>query len=268
MHRSRIRLSATALLFGAACAAPPGEPAPVRIVTNNQHYDLPATIAGGLVHLRLVNEGPDVYEALVVRFTDSTGRAARYVESVRAGRDFPAFAVDLGGVELVPPGDSADSWLALEPGRYAVVCWKSNHLREGMAHDFIVTRGADRSAMPPLADVTLGLDEYAFAFPDTVAAGSHVIHVGNQGREPHEFDILRLAPGGSVAEYIEWSRSGEQGIPPAKPAGGTGDLIGSREIWVRLKLAPGRYFIVCTVPRPSDGRRHYDLGMVRSFVVP
>lgn len=136
----KLSLKATQILVLvlAACRGRDAPDAPlIRITSHDFGYDMPARIPAGLIHLRLINQGPDIHEAMVIHFNDA-GSAAGYVDSVRADVDFPAFAEDLGGTGLTPPGDSNDAFLRLAPGRYAIVCWKGDHLRRGMARDFVV----------------------------------------------------------------------------------------------------------------------------------
>ena len=78
-----------------ACGAPPPPPPPppsLDLVTHEYGYQMPASIPAGLMRVTLRNEGHDVHEGVIVRFTDPRGNAAAYVDSVRAGVDLPAFA--------------------------------------------------------------------------------------------------------------------------------------------------------------------------------
>jgi uncharacterized cupredoxin-like copper-binding protein len=229
-------------------------------------YDMPDQVPAGLVQVRLINQGTDLHEALVVRLTGPDASASAYVDSVRADVDFPAFATDLGGPGLTLPGASSLVWLALERGRYAIVCWKGNHLRQGMAHDLEVTAATGAPPAVPSSTATVHLVDYAFDPSGPLRAGQQVLHIRNTGSEPHEADLFRLAEGQSPAEYIRWLQEGEVGVPPVEPVGGLGDLAPGREIWVQVTLRPGRYFWLCQVPA-ADGRPHYERGMVLEFTV-
>ncbi len=254
-----------------ACRGPAGPSAPlIRIVSHDYGYQMPARMPAGLVHLRLINQGPDIHEAMVIHFR-STGSAAGYVDSVRADVDFPAFAEDLGGSGLAPPGDSTDVYLRLEPGHYAIVCWKGDHLSRGMAQDFVVESDSARIGAGPRpepdADLSISMSEYGYALSGPVSAGRHLIKVENHGAQPHEADIVRLGPGRTARDYLDWLDGGEHGLPPAEPVGGVGDFISGRTVWMDVTFTPGRYFIVCQVPDASDGKPHYQRGMIREFEV-
>lgn len=242
----------------------------MRIAAHDYGYDMPARMPAGLVHLRLVNQGPDIHEAMVIRFSGA-GSAAGYVDSVRANVDFPAFAEDMGGAGLAATGDSTEVYMQLAPGHYAIVCWKGDHLSRGMARDFVVEAdsagtGADIRRAPD-ADLTILMTEYGYQLSGPVSAGRHLIRVENRGSQPHEADLVRLAPGKTPSDYIAWLDAGEPGPPPAEVAGGVGDFIAGRTVWMAVTLTPGRYFIICQVPDAGDGKPHYDHGMIREFEV-
>jgi len=267
--RPRLVAKATVLAFLilAACREPAVPDVPLmRIAAHDYGYDMPARVPAGLVHLRLVNRGPDIHEAMVVHFT-SAGSAAQYVDSVRAHVDFPAFAEDLGGAGLAAAGDSTDVYLQLEPGHYAIVCWKGDHLSRGMARGFVVEADSSAPVTLPHADLSILMSEYGYQLSGPITAGRHVIRVENRGSQPHEADIIRLAAGQTPRDYIAWLDGGEQGQPPAEVAGGTGDFWPGHTVWMAVNLPPGRYFIICQVPDAGDGKPHYDHGMTREFEV-
>ncbi|HVX31225.1 MAG TPA: hypothetical protein VHA53_12160 [Nitrolancea sp.] len=228
---------------------------------------MPDSVSAGVVHITLRNAGRDVHEALLVRFTDSTGTAAAYADSVRAHVDFPSNARDVGGPGLTLPGESSGVWLRLAPGRYAIVCWKGDHLVRGMVHELRVVETGRPSADPPPATYQLTLQDFAFMLDRPFTAGRHVLHVRNAGRETHEADIFRATADAGLAEYIAWAEAGKHGLPPIAPVAGFGDLHPGEEAWVELPLTPGRYFIVCQVPAAADERPHYKHGMFTEFQI-
>ena len=245
-------LAAVAALAAACRHSPPDAPL-IRIVAHDFGYELPTEVPAGLVHFRLVNTGGDNHEAQVVQFTTEAGRAALYVDSVRADVDFPAFAEDFGGAGLAGPGDSTEAWLNLAPGHYAVVCWKGDHLQRGMAHDFTVVE-ARQSVPPPTADVEIALHDFSYGIMGPLTDGRHLLHVTNRGTAPHEVDLIYLPAGVTAQDYMAWLAGGEAGQPPARQIGGGGDFVPGREVWFPITLHPGRYIIICQVPSAADGR--------------
>ena len=255
------------LILTTACPESASTAAHLSLPALEYGYEMPASVPAGLVRVSLLNQGHDVHEGVLVRFSDSSGSAARYVDSVRADVDFPAFATDFGGPGLTLSGESTAVWLDLTPGHYAVVCWKGNHLRLGMAHDLEVTAATGPRAAPPASNAAIQLSDYTLQVDTTLRTGRQVLHIQNIGTEAHEADIFRLSDSRSVNDYLAWLRSGEIGVPPIVPVSGIGDLAPGRAIWVEVNLPPGRYFLLCQVPAAVDGRGHYEHGMVREFTV-
>ena len=257
-----------ALLFLSECRQPSMAVAELRITSDEYGYDMPDSVPAGLVHITLRNVGHDTHEAMLVHFTDTIGTALAYADSVRAHVDFPSNARDVGGAALTLSGDTSGVWLRLAAGRYAVVCWKGDHLVRGMVHDLRVVASKNRgSADPPRATRQLTLVDFAFTLDAPFTAGRQVLHVRNSGSEAHEGDIFRATPTAGLQEYLAWSDSGESGPPPVVPVAGFGDIYPGREAWVELTLTPGRYFIVCQVPAAADKRPHYKHGMFTEFTV-
>jgi hypothetical protein len=266
MFPTRPRAIGAIVCLAATLGCSRSEPPLVRITSHDFGYAAPDTIGSGIVHFRLVNLGPDIHEAMLVRF-DSTGSARGYIDSVRAHVDFPAFALDIGGTGLASPGDSNDAWLDLAPGHYGLLCWKGDHLSRGMAQDLFVTSSNGPTPGPPPADVTITMTEYGYRITGDLTSGTHVVRVDNHGEQPHEADIVRLAPGKTARDYLDWLEHDEEGLPPSAPVSGAGDFIGGRTVWMRVTLTPGRYLIVCQVPDANGGAPHYKLGMTREFEV-
>jgi uncharacterized cupredoxin-like copper-binding protein len=237
------------------------------IVSDEYGYRMPDSIPAGLVHITLHNAGKDLHEALLVRFTDTIGTATAYADSVRAHVDFPSNAEDVGGAALTMPGDSSGVWLRLEPGRYAIVCWKGDHLTRGMVHDLRVVATERAPGNPPTPTRQLTLADFAFTLDTPFTAGHHVIHVRNNGTEAHEADIIKATPTAGLREYLAWIDSGSNGLPPAAPVAGFGDIYPGKEAWVAVHLTPGRYFMLCEVQAKADGRPHFKHGMFAEFTV-
>src|SRR5262245_42706253 len=64
---------------------------PVRLELSAREYgyQMASSVPAGLTRIELRNDGTDIHEGMLVRFTDSAGSAARYVDSVRAKVDYP-----------------------------------------------------------------------------------------------------------------------------------------------------------------------------------
>lgn len=76
------------------------------------------------------------------------------------------------------------------------------------------------SAPTPRADITTSLFDYNFKLSSHVRAGTHTIRVHNTGPQVHEVELVRLAPGKTVEDFVAWLGD-MKGPPPAKPIGGS-----------------------------------------------
>src|SRR5262249_10981357 len=117
----------------ASCSRPARTdyPTVVRFVATDSGFVVPARIGSGIREVRLLNHGALMQEGLFERSLAPAGRAAAYVDSVRAGVDVPSFAEDFGGPGLAAPGESTAVWMDLVPGHYAIACWYGDHLTHG-----------------------------------------------------------------------------------------------------------------------------------------
>jgi hypothetical protein len=185
-----------------ACREPAVSAHELAITSNEYGYHMPDSVPAGLVHITLRNAGHDIHEAVLVHFTDTIGTAAAYADSIRAHVDFPSNAEDVGGAALTMPGDSSGVWLQLTPRRYAVVCWKGDHLSRGMVHDLRVVASDGLSGKPPRPTRQLVLVDFAFTLDAPLTAGRHVVHVRNAGTEAHEADIVKATPAIGLREYL------------------------------------------------------------------
>jgi uncharacterized membrane protein len=98
------------------------------------------------------------------------------------------------------------------------------------------------------------------AQPSVVPAGEVSFRVVNLGSLTHELVVLPLPPGGAGSKAIgadgRVDEAGGLGEASATCGAGAGEGIGSRAAgWVTLRLAPGRYELLCNEPG------HYAKGM-------
>jgi hypothetical protein len=108
--------------------------------------------------------------------------------------------------------------------------------------------------------------DFMFDGPDTVPAGQVTYRVVNSGPQPHELNILRLAPGATPVDVLTWQP--DQGTPPPFEAvGGMNGLSQGESDYMTLDLEPGTYVAICNIPDPGTGLPHARLGMIRQFTV-
>jgi hypothetical protein len=118
----------------------------------------------------------------------------------------------------------------------------------------------------PVGDVVMTLHDYTFTVSQELTSGRRVIEVHNNGPQPHEVELVRLAPGKTAAEFLAWVHKPE-GPPPGLPLGGVSPLARGRVGWFEADLEPGTYALVCFIPDAKDGKSHSQNGMVREIEV-
>src|SRR5579862_3379868 len=238
----------------------------VVIVAHDDWFEAPDTIAAGLTTLSLRQRGQEAHEVDVLRLD---GRhSLRDVEQAVSAHSPMPWAVELGGVAALAPGHDAVITLRLPAGTYVLLCGLHDsrgvvHSAKGMAH--ALTAVGSFRATPPVSDVTVRLSDYAFTLSGPVAAGSHLLHVRNVGRQRHMLVLLRLTDGKSLADAMTWGRT-HVGPPPAVPIGGAAEMDPQHDVFLPVTLAAGRYLLMCYSDAP-DGAMHVTLGMAREIAV-
>jgi uncharacterized cupredoxin-like copper-binding protein len=136
---------------------------------------------------------------------------------------------------------------------------------------FVALPAAHRRAhtLPPAAavhDVLVVATEYAFAAPDTIAAGMTTFTLRDDGKELHHLVIVRLDSGHTRADFAKAAEV-------AGPAPGWMVFVGGPNpptpggvAKSTTNLLPGHYLLVCFIPA-KDGQPHVAKGMIREMTV-
>ena len=265
------------LLLAAACApkaeppSPPAiEPPVVTFVATDFAFEGPDTIAPGYSTIRMVNRGPQEHHLILARLEEGKTLDSLIAFAQANPNAEPTFVTWQGAASSVLAGDSTGGTMDLPEGRYALLCFIPDpadgapHLVKGMARELIVA-GEPTGAAAPTADAELRLRDLAFTHPP-FTAGTHVIHVINDGPQLHEAQLIRLAEGKTAQDFLASEAPGYTGEPAGRPLGGAGAFgVGLDGYWT-VTLEPGNYLLVCFVPGP-DGTPHILQGMLEEFTV-
>ncbi len=258
-------------------AAPTASAATIQdlAITGKEYaFEAPASIAAGPTKVTLTNAGQEEHQAQIVKIND--GKTFADLTAALQQPD-PSAALALvsldGGPTGVLPGASGSTTVDLTPGAYAFLCFVSGddgipHLAKGMVAPFEVTEPAS-TATVPAGDTALTLQDFAFVGLDTLTAGSHTLTVTNNGPQPHEATIVRLADGVTVPQLLTAFTSGEApaGPPPFTSAGGIAGISAGSTATVDVDLPAGNYAFICFVPDPATGKAHAELGMVGALTI-
>lgn len=256
-------------IAGASSSTPPV----VTIIARDFSYEAPDTIAGGMVTLKLVNEGPDLHHVQLLRLTDGKSYAdlMSAMQSMTPGSAPPSWIQDVAGPNSPVPGGEVSLTQELAPGNYAIVCFidtpdKVPHVAKGMTRSLTVVPPTEPSAAAPVADITVDMSDYAWSVSPELTAGKHVIKLTNSSPQSHEMFIAQLAPGKSAADMMQWADT-YQGPPPGTPMGGISGMAPGAEVYLQVDLPAGQYLLLCFLPDAKDGKPHIAHGMIRTITV-
>ena len=258
------------LMLGACQSA--AKPPEVTITAKEYAYDVPGSIGGGVVTLKLSNTGQEPHMAMLFRLNDGV-TLDQFNAAFKEPDPSGVFALGnlAGGVNTTPPGATQATTLDLKAGDYAVLDFGAGedqvpYMAKGMLKPFKVSGAV--STAEPASDVAVALKEYTFEMPTELKAGAHTFKVSNQGAQPHEMILFKLADGKTLADMQAFLSNPEAGgPPPGEEAGGALPMAPGMRAWTTVDLKPGNYVAVCFVPDPADGKSHLEHGMMMPIKV-
>ena len=260
--------AATTANAPAAAATAPNE---VTVRAADFAYTAPAEIPAGMTTFRLANDGPNLHHLQIVRL-DSAKTFADLRQALQKAGPLPGWAVVVGGPNAPDPKTEANATLDMRPGRYALVCFVDlpdgvPHVAKGMVKELTVTPAASAAAAAPTPDVVLTLRDYDFDLSKPLARGRQTIEVRTAANtQPHEVELIRLAPGTTTEEMLAWMRKPE-GPPPGQGLGGVAATVPGSTNYFTAELTPGSYLLICFLPDAKDGKPHFMHGMTKSVTV-
>lgn len=230
---------------------------------------MPARVSAGWVTIRMINAGKELHMFASVSAPPGM-TAAALLDSLVKDRT-PKNLTEWGGPNAVAPGDTTTVTLFLPAGSYAVGCFVispdgKTHFMKGMMGSFEVVASSD-TGRPPVSDRRVVLSTYHIAMDGgPVTKGRHVFLVRNTAKERHDFVILKVLPGHTVAQALKWFGNPLVGSPAAEPIGGTTALHLNEQGYVEAQFTPGTYVAVCWMA--TNNKPHIQLGMEKAFTVP
>jgi uncharacterized cupredoxin-like copper-binding protein len=258
-----------ALLVKSIASAPAAKARVVTVTGADFTFDAPETIPAGVTEFRFVNKGPSLHHMQILKIN-----GGKTFDDLRAALANPgpppAWIKMLGGPNAPAPGTESNATLTLERGNYAIICFVDlggpPHFTKGMIRPLKVVPSKVASAPTPKADITTSLFDYNFKLSSHVRPGAHTIRVHNTGPQAHEVELIQLAPGKTVEDFVTWVAD-MKGPPPAKPIGGIAAIEPGMSQLFTADFVPGNYAFVCFIPDSKDGKPHYAHGMTKQFNV-
>ena len=231
-------------------------------------------LKAGLVEVRLHNAGTVPHQVQLLRLHDGVA-LPDFLGAVAAsnGGAVLQLADATGGANAIDPGGYQAAFVNLRAGNYVALCFLTDggdgapHFAHGMLSPFTV-EGQGNSAHPP-GHVLGAINAFSFGYQMPAVVDGHGLYrfTNTDGTDTHELTILRLAPGKTAGDFLNWIQTGGNGPPPVvASAGGANALAPGLHMWVQLNLAPGNYVAVCFVPDDAGSHPpHAALGMVHGF---
>jgi uncharacterized cupredoxin-like copper-binding protein len=243
----------------------------ITIKAADYSFEAPAQLEAGLVTINLVNDGQEPHHAQILRLNEGVS-LEQFQAALQQGPEMALpLAVAAGGPGIVDPGLSSQVTLDLSPGQYLLLCFVPGHdgvphLAKGMARPFEVVAAVDAvKAAAPKADATVKLLDFSFVLPPEIKAGPQVWQVVNEGPQPHEILLIKLAEGKSMGDFQAFMQA-PHGAPPFANVGGFQAIHPGETGWLHLNLTPGEYVALCYIP-DEKGKPHIEHGMALPFTV-
>lgn len=243
-------------------------PASVEVTATDYAFAAPDTIAAGPTIFHLANHGAEPHHISMFRF--DSAHTMQDMMSLPEGAA-PGWLVAVGGPNAATPGDSVRATLNLEPGNYAMLCFIPSadgkpHFMKGMVRPITVVAATGPVAAEPGADVVVNLKDYGFDIAPAITAGRHTIRINNTGPQLHEMVVVRMQPGKTAMDFVNWTNT-MQGPPPGKVINGISGMSPGQHAFVTDNFTPGTYGLVCFVPDAKDGKPHFLHGMTLDLTV-
>ncbi|MEP6836222.1 MAG: hypothetical protein ABJB74_22725 [Gemmatimonas sp.] len=286
--RSYLALAGAAVLIGGCASEKSGNgkadstpaattvaavPQVITITAKDFSFNAPDTVQGGMVTIKLVNQGPELHHIQLLRLTDGKTVAdlEQGLKAAKPDSPPPPWAHDVAGPNAPIPGGEVSITEQLEPGTYAIVCFIPGadnipHVMKGMIRALTVVPATAAAAPAPTSDISVVMSDYSWAVTPEITTGKHTIKIENSAEQSHEMLLVQLPPGKTVADLAAWV--GKQvGPPPAKPMGGISGMPKGAVVYLPVDLEPGEYGLLCFLNDAKDGKMHVEHGMMKQFTV-
>lgn len=250
----------------------PATPA-VRVTARDYAFDVPATFSAGLVDMTLDNAGKEPHFAALAQPKEGVpiAEVQAAITALASGKPpagGPPPFVEYIAMGTVDPGGQSRVTGNLPAGKYIMFCVLPSpdgvtHGAKGMIKEVEATGGSPGDL--PKTDATFVTYDFAIGAAGggapTFKAGTNRVTIENKGKQIHEIDLVELAEGKKVADFVAWAGK-LAGPPPGSFLGGPAIRNGLSATTTFEMKSGARYVLVCIVPDSlGDGAPHITKGM-------
>ena len=233
----------------------------------------PSTSKGGLVSLKLTNNGkaPHGAQLVLLRGNHTTQEALKVIgaESDKT----PDWIRGLGGIGSVPPGQTAQATVNLPAGKYLLADAASQGGPPGYTQ--LTASSGKKGSLPSTATTVVGQKKsekhYDWQVSGQLKPGKNDVTFKSEGEDAiHLIALARVKGNPSEAEIKKGFA--KQGPPPSFVDQSTFQasavLDGGRSETTPLYLKkPGKYVLFCPLSDREGGKPHLEEGMLKTVTV-
>lgn len=231
------------------------------------------SVPAGMTMVQMKNLGQEDHQAQFLRLNDGVTLPQVQAALRTDQQTVTTLTTLVGGPGTVAGGGTSAAMMDLREGQYLLVCFIPGadhipHAAKGMVLPLQVTAQSGAAVPAPATQGMIIMKDFSFALStSTLPAGKSLIAVSNEGAQPHEFGVIRLAPGKTAGDVTGYFAAPPAGPPPFASAGGMTALSPGQRGIAALDLTPGNYVMICFVPDPASGKSHLQLGMIAGLTV-
>lgn len=222
----------------------------------------PTEVPSGFVDVRIKSTGTIGHHLFFARLNDDV----TFDEAMTApDEEFFSNVTLHGGNGSVAAGTEVSMSLELKPGNYFALDNPQND--NPTTAQFTVSKSGSGGREPQAkGTVKLG-PNMALTVPNGFDAKGVWEFVNDDPQETHEAALVKLAPGKTVADIVEWAKAFEGPPPFDGEYGAMGALGPKQRAWITLQPGdPGDYALICLIPG-EEGKPHLLKGMARAVSV-
>jgi hypothetical protein len=261
----------------AGCGGSSGssEPTVLKIGVSEQgkqaSFELPKSAEGGLVEVKLTNEGKAPHGVQFVRFTEGHTEQEVLKELGGENEKTPDWIRGEGGIGAVGPGETGSATVNLEDGNFVVVDAAAFSGEGGppATAPLKVTEGEEGDLPETEGTVTAeeaGHDKYAWDVSG-LKAGKDDITFNSEGEKAIHLIIAVPVKGKAPSlDQVKKDFAKENGPPPSyinfEEAQSTAILDGGKSQTTTLDLKKGKYIFFCPLMDRDGGKPHDQEGLL------